>query len=416
MSEAKSLAAFTRSAVDFDVAESDFLVLLDSKISNYESMAYRLPISKDLEEYLRKTLRVRGAYRDQDGAIILYNKRDVAPWEDYKTSEDAGCLRKLWGFALQMAKKELESLASPGEESHHKVTLTTAYEWETRAVEEGMPIPLSDRERPSLYCLGKVQAAYSTGGTYQYLTWETFVDAEHEGRLRRQGKLPKEKEVVVAGTKLNIKKETEDIELNLHIDDATDVREVLEIRARAFHMAKVCDFETCRKITERFLSKLRATQVVGMRGPTINEVRRADREIFHEVLGKAAKGSGSIQTGLEFFLKTPDHHLWKLLDPQIKSMPDQGLEQKVRPEKRKREASPDPKPEKKRGESPTSPKARMCIVCGQRHEPRCELPANFRRDQRAKNKAKRDAQAKKASAKKGSDSKGGAPKGGRDAA
>ena len=60
MSEAKSLAAFTRSAVDFDVAESDFLVLLDSRISNYESMAYRLPTSKDLEEYLRKTLRTRG--------------------------------------------------------------------------------------------------------------------------------------------------------------------------------------------------------------------------------------------------------------------------------------------------------------------------------------------------------------------
>ena len=83
MSEAKSLAAFTRSAVDFDVAESDFLVLLDSRISNYESMAYRLPTSKDLEEYLRKTLRTRGAFKEPDGSISLYNKRSVEAWDDW---------------------------------------------------------------------------------------------------------------------------------------------------------------------------------------------------------------------------------------------------------------------------------------------------------------------------------------------
>ena len=199
-----------------------------------------------------------------------------------------------------------------------------------------MPIPLSDKERPSLHCLSKVQAAYLTGGAFEYLPWETYVDTEHEGRLRRQGKLPKDKKVVVAGTKLDIKKKMEDLELNLNIEDATNVREVLEIRARAFHMAKVCDFKTCRKITEKYLSKLRATQVVGMRGPTVSKVRRTDRKIFHKVLGKTAKGSGSVQSGLEFFLNTPDHHIWKLLDPQIKSMPDQELEPRVKHDKRKR--------------------------------------------------------------------------------
>ena len=410
MSEAKSLAAFTRSAVDFDVAESDFLVLLDSKISTFESMAYRLPVSADLEEYLRKTLRTRGAYRDSDGAIIMYNKRKVDAWEDYKTGEDAGCIRKLWGFALQVAKKELEALATPGEESRHKVSLTTSHEWETRATEEGMPIPLSDKERPSLHCLTKVQAAYSTGGTFEYLNWEVFVDAEHEGRLRRQGKLTQDRqEVILEGSKLGTKKKPEVLETNMKIEDAMDVREVLEIRARAFHMAKVCDFETCRKITERYLSKLRATQVVGMRGPTINEIRRADREIFHEILNKAAKGSGSVQSGLEFFLGSPEHHLWKLLDPQIESMPDQGVEPKVKSEKRKREASP-AKEKPDRHDSPPASKARMCIVCGKRHEPRCDIPAGFRREERAKQKAvKERRQSKKGDGRKGGGSKGDKP-------
>ena len=53
-----------------------------------------------------------------------------------------------------MAKKELERLASQGEEAKHKVTLAVASEMEQRTVDENMPPPLSDRERPSLYSFG----------------------------------------------------------------------------------------------------------------------------------------------------------------------------------------------------------------------------------------------------------------------
>ena len=275
MSEARSRMAYGRAAVNFDVNESDFLVLLDDRVDTFESMAYRFPSSTDFEDYLKKTVRNKGAYRDSSGAIQVYTKAQGTPWDVFKSAEDTGCLRKLWSLAHQVSKKELETLASPGEETRQKVTLTMSQEWEERAISEGMPIALSDRERPGLICLGKVQAAYMTGGSFEYLNFECYMDAETEGRLKRAGRLPKDKqELVYSNDRITVKSKTDEMP-KMEIIDATDMREILEIRARAFHMAKVCDFETCRQLTERYLSKLRATQVEGMRGPTINEVRRS---------------------------------------------------------------------------------------------------------------------------------------------
>ena len=88
----------------------------------------------------------------------------------------------------------------------------------------------------------------------------------------------------------------------LEIDDASDLREVLDIRGRTFHMTRACEYETCRRLTERYLSKMRATQVEGMRGPTINEIRRFDRELFETILTWVAKSQGTIKDGLQHYL------------------------------------------------------------------------------------------------------------------
>ena len=293
MSEAKSSLAFGRAAVNFDLNESDYLLLLHDNIKTFEDMSYRFPKMEDFEEYLKQTIRTQCAYRTDEEEIRPFAKKNVVPWDKYKREEDTGCLRKLWSYASQIAKKELEKLSSQGEESKHKVTLVVASEMEQRAVDEGMPPPASDRERPSLYSLGKTQAACSTGGSFEYLNWEAFVDAEREGVLKRSGKLPKDRQrLVYANDEISVKSVQEDLVTEKPIRDATDLRETLEIRARCFHMLKVCEFETCRKLTERYLSKLRATQAEGMSGPTLNEIRRADREIFNHILSWVAKGEG----------------------------------------------------------------------------------------------------------------------------
>lgn len=160
MSEAKSQIAFGRAASNFDVAESDYIVMTEEGITSFEKMAYRLPTSADLEEFLRNTVRRNGGYRDQDGKTTIYQRPDMLSWSDYKSGDDPGCIRKLWNLSLQVSKKELEALASPEDQSKRKVTVTMAQEMEDRAVSEGMPSPMNDRERPSLYCLSKVVQAY----------------------------------------------------------------------------------------------------------------------------------------------------------------------------------------------------------------------------------------------------------------
>lgn len=130
-------------------------------------------------------------------------------------------------------------------------------------------------------------------------------------------------------------------------------------------MLKVCEFEVCRKLTEQYLSKLRATQAEGMRGPTLNEIRRADLEIFNYILSWVAKGEGTVQNGLAAMLEDQAHHLWRLLDPQVKSFPDQGWDQKVAEPKEKPGAKSQDEGKKRTREEVESPegwapaKARM---------------------------------------------------------
>ena len=401
MSQAKSQIAFTRAATNFDVHESDFLILLNDRISNFESLAFRFPKEGDFEGYLEKSLRLKGAFRNDNEDIIVYDKRNPDSWDAFRASEDCGCLRKLWGLATQVAKKELEMMATGQEDtSTSKVTIVLSQELEEKAVKDGMPRPLSDRERPALHTLTKVQSNFAQGGQYLHLAWETFIDQEVEGRLRRAGKLPRDKaEVVVRDDKLMVKSRDADHLSTADIRDLASLRECLDIRARSFMMLSICEYRICHHLTERYISLLRQTPLEGMRAPTINEIRRTDRLIFEEVLKWVSKGYGVVSDGIQNYIDKPNDVLWRLCDPQVESLPDQGLERQSGSSKRKTEEDDDRVVKKAKGgkgagkdeERPP----RLCLVCLTRHEPLCPLPPGFRKEQREKKKAA--AKAKKAS-------------------
>ena len=419
MSQAKSEIAFTRAATSFDVHESDFLVLLKDRISNFESLAFRFPKEGDFEEYLRKSLRLKGAFRDDDDEIVTYDKRTPETWEDFRASEDCGCLRKLWGLAAQVAKKELEAMATGHEDqASAKVTMVLSQELEDKAVKAGLPRPLSDRERPALHTLTKVRSNFAQGGQYLHLAWEVYIDQEVEGRLRRAGKLPRDKaEVVFRDSKIVVKDREPDPLSTADIRDLASLREALDIRARAFMMLGICEYGICNQLTERYISLLRQTPVEGMRSPTINEVRRTDRLIFEEVLKWVSKGYGAISDGIKNYLDKPADSLWRLCEPQLESLPDQGLERhqdRAGGQKRRAEVEDSSASRPRKEQKDTLPgddrPLRMCLVCKTRHEPLCPLPPGWRKEQRDKKKA---AKAKKASAdKKGGDG-GKAPGGGK---
>ena len=403
MADIKSETAFGRAAVSFDVHESDYYVLIYGRINTLETLAFRFPESADFESYLRKVVRTTAGYKDEHNQVQTYPRPRVVPWEEYRQEDDAACLRKLWTLATKASQKAMERLAGDDGDTKAKVTITRAQELEDRAIESGMPVPASDKERPSLHTLTRVQGAFGPGGSFQHLNWECFVSMEVENRLRRAGKLPKDKREFYVDDKdklgLKAKEDTDSLEAE-KVEDILGLQDVLELRARAMHMLEVCQHKVVMDYSSRIIGLLRATAPEGMRAPTLNEARKADREIMGEILKWVGKGKGNVEAALTHYASTPDADLWKLMAQQIESYPDQGLDRKTKsghaePAKEKTSKRKSPEAEGS-GAGPRDYKEnpRLCLVCKKRHEPRCELTAEWRAEQKQKKKEAR-AKAKK---------------------
>ena len=111
--QGSSQLAFGKAAAKFNVAESDYLVMASSKIGSFSELAFRFPRAEDFESYMVRILRTRGAYRSGE-TIRVYDIATPVPREDYKESDDAAWLRRLWTLAAKVAKSEVEALAGDG--------------------------------------------------------------------------------------------------------------------------------------------------------------------------------------------------------------------------------------------------------------------------------------------------------------
>lgn len=121
-----------------------------------------------------------------------------------------------------------------------------------------------------------------------------------------------------------------------------------------------------------------------MRPPTLNEIRRFDRELMKQALRWKSEGQGELGDCLEYYLDTPNASLWRLLEP----VPEAGGTTSTdgKDDKGTKRAA-DGSEKKEQGA-----KVKTCLICGKKHEPLCPLPPNFRKDQR---EAKKVAKAKK---------------------
>lgn len=393
--------AFLKAAARGGVAESDFLLLGSLGIHTFEGFGFRLPRSEDLEEFLRSTVCPREAYKDEDGVVTIYDRTPPVLWQEFKTSEDAAALRKLWLLAKEICKAEVESLASGDTEgSRTKVSISGALSMEQAAVNRGMPKPSSDVERPSLYALTKtMKAMVGPNASYEHLSWETFVTLDDESRLARAGKMPKTTNEVVLSKdqRLSIKEKSEDRPLGEKANDLETVRKYLETRARCFELLEVAKFSTYRRLNEAYYSKLLGNVPTGMRAPTLMEVRRFDRVMHEELLRWCSRHMGSLDDGVLHYLENDTLNVWRLLDPVIASLPDQGVEgtpataEGSKGGKRKAQSSSESEDGKGRKANKTKDKAgnlKKCLVCGKKHHPLCPLPEGFRKKQREERKLK----------------------------
>ena len=408
--QSSSKRAFMGAAVRFDVHESDYLLLVNRGAETHEAFAYKFPKGTDLEDFLKDTCSRKAAYKDSEGLIAEYDKSPPVSWNVFRSSDDAAALRKLWSFSQQLAKSDLETLASAGTDGEPKQRVLTpaSIELEQLAIQSGMPRPMSDRERPSLFTLTKVrQTMDPTGGVFLHIEWESYVCLEGESKLSREGKLPKSRPEVVLSDGKGLTVQPRDSELRRHhVDDLLRLTEVMDLRARAFHMLKYAKFETYKMLADRYVGLFRATVPEGMRSPTVNEIRRVDRLIHEQILRWVSQGQGEHDAGVHYYASSDDP-LWQLLAPVREDLPDQGKEKPSEARSKHGgskihrdddEAGPrnrqgPPSSEAKRKTPNTEQddgKKRFCMVCQKKHWPRCPLPEGFRKSQREEKKRKKE--------------------------
>eukprot|EP00435_Cladocopium_sp_Y103_P048624 s338_g14.t1 len=391
-------ANLRRAAIRFDVTESDFLVLQHHGVHSLNALAFKVPKAEDLETFLQDRLLGLSAFAQDDGVVVTFPRTPAVRWAEWKMSDDAAALRRLWTFAKETARGEIERM-SGGDDTRRKITLVESVAMEGAALSRGCPSPGSDRERPSLFTLNKLGRALQTpGATYDVVPWESFISKEEEDRLMRDGKLPKTHytELVFKDDKV-VAKEKSGTEPPTGVDTVGSMevlRARLDIRARAMDMLELAKYNTVRSLSDKYYSRLNATVAEGMRCPTLNELRRFDRELQLTVYRHLSRGSGSLEDALTYYVNNETDPLWKLLDPVLKQLPDQGVDQGAGTAatvgvKRKAEslASDDKDEPENQPEKPI-----RCLMCGKIHRPLCKLPEDFRKKQRERKKAK---QAKK---------------------
>eukprot|EP00435_Cladocopium_sp_Y103_P019421 s1582_g4.t1 len=354
------VVAFTKSAAQFGVAESDYLILESMKISSYEGFALRVPSKEDLEDFMRNSIVPSAAYKGGDGRLQVFARAPAIHWQDFRTSEDAAALRKLWLVGKEICKAELERLAHGDESNKGKVNIQAHLTMEDQAVQRGMPAPGSDVERPSLYALNRVAKAMTgPSASYEHQPWEIYINLDEESVLGRAGKLPKINKELVMTTdkKLSLKEgEEQDACPGTHADSLESMRNYLEIRARAFEMLDIAPYQVYKRLNEKYISK---------------------------AVGRVPKGMRSC---------------CGLLDPVIESLPDQGIEAEVRGSKRKMTGEPTKQEEPAKQSRPGYPanpydadgNPRVtCLVCRKKHLPLCPMPEGYRQAKRDRQKARK---------------------------
>ena len=312
MAQSQLETVFESAAVKFNVAESDYLLLRRAGVRCLEDLHYRIPTKHDLEQFLEDVVHHSGAYRNEDGVIRTYVKTSP-DWRLWRHSEDAGCLRKLWAYGSQVCKAELEDLAS-GQGSGEKIRITPS------------------ASRPSFWTLQKVANNYGINGKHLHLEWENFITLELEERHNRSGKSMKQNPAVFLkdGKRLEVQSQEDDLTELMRITGLVTLREALGIRARAFAMLGVASYQLLIQLTDKYTSLMRSSTPRGMRPPTINEIRRFDREMMKQGLRFKAEAQGDLDECLKYFLAEPTAGLWRLVETMLPRPPSRGRRRTLR--------------------------------------------------------------------------------------
>ena len=101
-------------------------------------------------------------------------------------------------------------------------------------------------------------------------------------------------------------------------------------------MLQIGSYAVYRTLHDRYYSKILGETPEGMRPPTIQEVRCFDRTLHQELLRWLLREVGTLDAGMEYYLGQEELASWRLLDPVVATLPDQGLLSENAKQQRKR--------------------------------------------------------------------------------
>ena len=125
LSQASIPTAFQRSAAQFGVAESDYLILSSLGIHSYESLALRVHPKDNLRDTVCLQAGYNDGHNDPEKGLITFN--------EFEMSDDASSLWKHGIYPKNSARR-----------SWRKAGLPSTVAMETSAIDRGMPRPVSD--------------------------------------------------------------------------------------------------------------------------------------------------------------------------------------------------------------------------------------------------------------------------------
>jgi hypothetical protein len=106
-----------------------------------------------------------------------------------------------------------------------------------------------------------------------------------------------------------------------------DMQEVLRVREHAHGLLELVEPALYRELPVIYYDILRGRVPLRMRRASMGEVRQFDRELLLDSPETIQKREDStVQESICWFLDHKEHSLWRMLDPESESMPDQSLE------------------------------------------------------------------------------------------
>jgi hypothetical protein len=321
-----------------EVPDSTSKLLWSYGITPADKLYTRIPSTEALESFLTNKVRLLQGTDEGDGN---YGREDRDLPEDvgeYVMSEESGNMRRLWEACKTVSTDDIRAQARGsnlgGNETRGRMVVEDLFR---RATEAGLTFS-SDKTKPGFKTVQNVVKNLSTNGDFIHMEWELYNNEADELRALRMHRQRQAAGAGSAGAKivldpadhssLLLKDPTLQVPKRATVSTIVALQDVLELRANAHDVAQQVPAPVYGEFHSKLLRLYRAEVPPGFRPPTLQEIRKVDRDVHEELFRWVAIGEGQLAAGLSAYTAgaEKDSPLWAPSLPVEARLPDRGAE------------------------------------------------------------------------------------------